>query len=140
MKTSKRILIIIVFLIITSAISALLSIPALIFGYSFWYSFFFFMGIQPLGKYLYDRYVEVNILIDTRNQLLEKPYKEEILGVNCAICNTAQEIPFNLQHTEFRCLKCQRLNSIHTTVSVQAVTEAINPIEHINQLRKIRDN
>jgi len=125
MKSSKRILVLLVALLLMSAIAGILSIPAIIFHYSFYWSFAFFFGIQPILKALYDNYIEVNILADYKTKMLEKPFREDIVPFNCQACGTIHEVPYNIHVMDFRCLKCKRLNNINLTFQTTIANEMI---------------
>jgi len=125
MKSTKRLFVISYSLGITTLVATILSLPAIVFGYSFSLSMIFWIGIQPILRYLYDRYEQINILADYKARMLAKPFREDILPFRCEACGTEHNVPFNLHNTEFRCMKCKRLNGIHITFSTAIVSELV---------------
>ena len=115
MKTSKRLLLLLGFFVVTALVAAVLSIPAILFGYSFFLSFIFWAGVQVAVSYWYDRYVELNIMEDTKAKVLAKPFREYTIVLPCQSCGHNNEVLTDLNNSTFRCTRCKRKNAIHTT-------------------------
>lgn len=129
MKTSKKILILVVSLGITSLLSAGLAMGLYsFFSVSFWSSFWFFFCSQILGSLAWDRYGETNKIIEAVNEYNKKPYKKYIIPLNCAHCGHKNEIELDLTDTEYRCTNCLKYNGIHVNFMSAAITEPISQI------------
>lgn len=131
MKTSKKILILLVSLSISALISAGISLGFLTFlNINFWYSFWFFISLQISGSLIWDKYYESKIIIDAIKEYSNKPFKKYLIPLNCAHCGTKNEVEIDLTDTEFRCKNCEKYNGIHTNFVTAAITEPINMVEN----------
>lgn len=129
MKTSKKLLIITVSILLTAFISACLSSGFSFFlAWNFWPIFWFFFGMQILVSLWYDKYYESEKLIKAVQEYANKPYKKYMIPLNCAHCGVKNEIQIDLTDTEFRCDNCKKYNGIHVNFMTAAITEPVNEV------------
>jgi phage FluMu protein Com len=127
MKTSKKILIITVSLLITTFISASIAGGlCFLWNWSFWPVFWMLSGTQILGSLWYDKYYESSKLLKSVEEYTNKPYKKYIVPLNCAHCGNVVEVETDLNYTEFKCENCKKYNGLHVNFMAAAITEPIN--------------
>ena len=127
MKTSKKILLVAVSLIVTSLISAGIALGcSVFFGLAFWHVFWFGNAAQVGGTLLWDKFYESRKIIEAVQAYANVPYKKYLLELNCGHCGHKNEVEVDLVETEFRCTNCQKFNGIHVTFMAAAITEPIS--------------
>lgn len=129
MKKSKKILIIFVFLLISSVLSGIFALGLnLLFNFSFWGAFLVASACQISWSIFRSEYLEGKKLLELAKEYSSKPYRKYIIPLNCAHCGSKNEIEIDLTDTEFRCDNCKKYNGIHTNFMTAAITEPIiNP-------------
>lgn len=129
MKKSKKILILITFLLITGILSSGFAFGAyLLFGLSFWGTFLVSSTLQISWSIFRSEYLEGKKLFELAKEYASKPYRKYVIPLNCAHCGSKNEIEIDLTDTEFRCENCKKYNGIHTNFMTAAITEPIvNP-------------
>ena len=125
MKTSKKILLIITSLGITSGLSAALAGGISMLGYSFWLSYWFLCAFQIICPIIWNRYYETRNIINLIKEYNAKPYKKYEIPLDCANCGSKNNIEIDLTETEFRCTNCQKFNGIHVSFMTAVITEPI---------------
>lgn len=129
MKKSKKILILFVFLLISSILSGCFAFGLkLLFDFSFWGTFLVASASQISWSIFRSEYLEGKKLLELAKEYSSKPYRKYIIPLNCAHCGSNNEIEIDLTDTEFRCDNCKKYNGIHTNFMTAAITEPIiNP-------------
>ena len=90
------------------------------FGISFVSQFVLFFIFNSLSKSFFQ--LQINRLEVERINAMEKNNVE----INCALCNEINEIVVNVAEiNEFRCVKCNSLNTVRTEISNYHKTEII---------------
>jgi hypothetical protein len=124
MKTSKKILFIILSILLVGLISTGLAFGIeLFFAFSFWKSFVFVSVLQLLVPILWDRYYVSKQLIAIANDYNSKPFRKYIIPLNCSHCGFKNDIDIDLNETEFKCTNCKKDNGIHLAFQTAAITE-----------------
>lgn len=140
MRTSKRILIISAYLFVVALISAILTIPVYIFYNLILLPFIFFCGIQFIFHFLYNRYVDLSVILETKRIIENKPYKDYNVDVNCQVCGTLHTINIDLDDPKFRCKRCNRKNNIKTIFSTTVEAAEVDENRLYDALEKISKN
>ena len=124
MKTSKRILKLIVSLTATALISAGLSGGLYLFlGTGFLGGFIFFFAAQILGFFLYDRYIESRNITSLLKEYVQKPFREYSVTLPCQFCGRQQDVPLIFDDLEFECQNCKGKNAIHIEFRTAAISK-----------------
>jgi hypothetical protein len=127
MKTSKKVLYVLLSLIIIGIISGGLSVGIELFlGFSFWKSFFFLSVVQFVGPMLWTKYFESAQLIELAKEYTNKPFKRYMINLNCAHCGQVNSIDMDLAETEFKCTNCKKDNGIHIEFMTAAITVPVS--------------
>ena len=93
MKKSKKILIILVFLLISSVLSGIFALGLnLLFNFSFWGAFLVASACQISWSIFRSEYLEGKKLLELAKEYSSKPYRKYIIPLNCAHCGSKNEI------------------------------------------------
>lgn len=74
-------------------------------------------------EFIYDKYISDFDINGQLQHYAELPYKEYPVELICEHCRNKQTIFLDLQNSTFKCNACERLNGIHTTIKVAAITD-----------------
>jgi DNA-directed RNA polymerase subunit RPC12/RpoP len=124
MKTSKKILVLLLSLTITFVISSILTVGLGIFTtVPFWPATSSFMILIWLINYFFQYYRDTYVIQSELKKLNSKPYKDYTMESTCQSCGHKQNVVVNLEDLEYSCDRCKRKNAIYVTFMTAAVTE-----------------
>jgi hypothetical protein len=124
MKTSKKILILIITLLIVGGLSGLAAWAIVsVFGGYFFPMFTLSALTLLFGHAAVDKLAEIFIFRKKLVALSNRPFRDYLLNLMCQHCSHVQPVAIDLQDSDFICTKCERRNGIHTTITTAAVTE-----------------
>lgn len=122
MKTSKKILIIVVAIAFILFVGAIFGWVGTAIGLPFWPIAVGVSVLQVLGKIVFDRYVEFDFLKKSLEEYNSKPYKEFMIPLTCQVCGKTDNVAMDLSKTEYRCTGCERMNAIYVTFATAAMS------------------
>lgn len=122
MKNSKKILLILKSLAITSLISFVISwAMVLMFSLHFYGCFLLAMILQIVGSIFWNQYLERMIDVKTIRQAVDeyskKPFKTYAVSLACQGCGKTDTVELDLTNTEYVCSHCNRKNAIYVTIT-----------------------
>ena len=124
MRTSKKILAILLSLIAVVAVSAMVSTPIyFIFGFPFWPMVCGVSGLFIIANYLSQYWQENKIIKAEFAKLKEKPYQDFLIDSTCQYCGHRESIRMDLNSLEYKCTQCKKTNAIYISFMTAAVTE-----------------
>lgn len=127
MKTSKKILAVIVSLAIMATIATLLASGAYaVFGLSFWGIFELAIGTQLIIPYLFENVWEKYVLKKQIDEYNSKPYKQYPIKTACQHCGNLAVLNLDLDDTEYVCGNCHKHNAVHVTFMTAAIQTPVN--------------
>ena len=127
MKTSKRILVVMVSLLLVTIIAAsLASGLQFLLGYPFWQLFYSFVGLQLIAPKITDYLYEKLILKKVLDEYNSKPYKQYAINTACQHCGNVSTMNLDLDDTEYKCGNCQKGNAVHVTFMTAAIQTPVN--------------
>ena len=127
MKTSKRILVILISLFIVSLIAASLAAGLQFFlSYPFWNIFYSLVGLQLILPKISDFFYEKWVLKKALDEYNSKPYKQYAIDTACQHCGSVATMNLDLDDTEYQCGNCQKRNAVHVTFLTAAVQTPVN--------------
>jgi len=127
MKTSKRILIVLVSLCLVALIAASLALGLQYFlAYPFWHIFYSLIGLQlilpKISNFFYEKYT-IKKVLDEYNS---KPFKQYAIDTACQHCGNVATMNLDLNDTEYQCGNCGKRNAVHVTFLTAAVQTPVN--------------
>lgn len=122
MKNSKKILLILKSLAITSLISLAISwAMSLMFSLHFSGCFLLAMMIQIVGSVFWNQYLDSMIDAKAIRQAVDeyskKPFKTYAVSLTCQGCGKPDTVELDLTNTEYVCSHCSRKNAIYVTIT-----------------------
>jgi hypothetical protein len=130
MKTSKKILIISIVVAFIFLVAAVFGWVGTAFGLPFWPITVGICVLQIVGKILFDRYYEYNLLKTSLEEYTSKPYKEYLVPLICQVCGKTDNVSMDLTKTEYRCTNCERMNAIYVTFATAAMQNETTNATH----------
>lgn len=127
MRTSKKILIYTVSLLVTLFISLGLAFGIEVFtGWSYKPLTFFFFCLQLAISFYITNFYESRNVVEAVREYSKKPYRKYLLPINCGHCGFSNKIEIDLTDTEFQCTNCLKHNGIHVNFMAAAITEPVD--------------
>lgn len=117
---------------IITSVSILLGVSLLIstglfylFSWNIIWTTMILCGLQIIGQYCYNKYIETKHIFKILNKYENLKYKKYLIPLICQACGSTNSIEIDLTNTEFVCSKCEKKNAIYINFSTAIISEPL---------------